>query len=99
MCSAASFDAACHSYCIAFCESQSAFCQHSVCTPGFCDSTSYTASVLPVCQGICGDDAVCARAMCMDQRLTTCETYSIEVDGGIVPGCFDDDPKCKLSSR
>jgi hypothetical protein len=99
-CSGASFDAACRSFCVAFCESQRDFCVDSPCTPGFCDSGNYAAVVRPVCQENCGNDTDCARKMCLDQRLTTCETFfSIQEDGGVDPGCFENDPTCELRSN
>jgi hypothetical protein len=98
-CSAVSFDAACRSYCTAFCESQEAFCKRSACMPGYCESPSYTSEVLPACKKICGDDADCTRDMCLDLRRATCETFGFEADGGVMPACFENDPKCELRSN
>jgi hypothetical protein len=100
LCSAVSFDAACRSYCVAFCESQSAFCERSVCPPQYCTSAGYTAEVRPACEQICGDNADCVQGMCIDQRRIVCNTFfSTKEDGGVDPGCFDNDPKCELRAN
>jgi hypothetical protein len=99
LCSSESFDAACHSYCIAFCDNQRLFCDHSACEPGDCDAANYTAHVRPVCQENCGDDAECAWQLCLGQRSTTCEKFrGFKADGEVVPGCIHNDPTCELSS-
>jgi hypothetical protein len=97
MCSAESFDAACRSYCVAFCESQRAFCGRSDCPQQYCTSASYTSEVQPVCERFCGKDADCARKMCLDQQRTTCETFWFEADGGMMSACIENDPKCELN--
>jgi hypothetical protein len=98
VCSSTSFDAACRSYCAAFCDSQGPLCEHSSCQPGFCEAESYASEVRPVCEETCGNDASCVTQMCLDQRNTTCETFrGFKPDGGVVPGCLNNDPKCELS--
>jgi len=92
-CTGANVEAACASYCKAFCKTQAQFCIASRCDPNDCKAGG---GLLTECKNLCaatGDPAACARDACEAQLDTKCDEFGL-----FGPKCDESKPECVFQS-